>query len=384
MTESKRNRRGHGEGSIYRRARDGRWVGMLDLGWIDGKRRRPVVTGATRAEVVVKLRQLRNAQDKGVDIAAPPRTLTAWLDEWMTDIKGLDGTRPSTLDRYRIAIDSHIKPGLGRIRLDKLTPRDVQSFLASRAELVAPATVVKIHAVLRSALSDAERLDLVARNVAKSVRSPSLATPERRVLTVDEAKRFLAVAAENRLEGVFVVGLTLGLRRGEILGLRWPDVDLENRVLHVRQAVQRAGGSLRIVEPKTHRSRRVLPIPAITVPAFERQRARQAAERLAAGPDWQDNGLVFASTLGTPMEPRNVNRRFEILRASADLDWLRMHDLRHACATFLIGHGVDHRTVMDVLGHSTIRLTLDTYTHVLDERMRAAAEAMDRAFGETS
>lgn len=384
MTEGKRNRRGHGEGSIYRRARDGRWVGMLDLGWIDGKRRRPVVTGATRAEVVVKLRQLRNAQDKGVDIAAPPRTLAAWLDEWMTDIKALDGTRPSTLDRYRIAIDSHIKPGLGRIRLDKLSPRDVQSFLASRAELVAPATVVKIHAVLRSALSDAERLDLVARNVAKSVRSPSLAKPERRVLTVDEAKRFLAVAAENRLEGVFVVGLTLGLRRGEILGLRWPDVDLENRVLHVRQAVQRAGGSLRIVEPKTHRSRRVLPIPAITVPTFERQRARQAAERLAAGPDWQDNGLVFASTLGTPMEPRNVNRRFEILRANADLDWLRMHDLRHACATFLIGHGVDHRTVMDVLGHSTIRLTLDTYTHVLDERMRAAAEAMDRAFGEPS
>ena len=384
MTDSKRSRRGHGEGSIYCRARDGRWVGMLDLGWIDGKRRRPVVTGATRAEVVVKLRQLRNAQDKGVDIAAPPRTLAAWLDEWMTDMKALDGTRPSTLDRYRIAIDSHIKPGLGRVRLDRLSPRDVQTFLASRSELVAPATVVKIHAVLRSALSDAERLDLVVRNVAKSVRSPSLAKPERRVLTVDEAKRLLALAAENRLEGVFVVGLTLGLRRGEILGLRWPDVDLENRVLHVRQAVQRAGGSLRIVEPKTHRSRRVLPIPAITVPAFERQRARQAAERLAAGPDWQDNGLVFASTLGTPMEPRNVNRRFEILRASADLDWLRMHDLRHACATFLIGHGVDHRTVMDVLGHSTIRLTLDTYTHVLDERMRAAAEAMDRAFGEPS
>ncbi|MDX6299980.1 MAG: hypothetical protein QOF53_1194, partial [Nocardioidaceae bacterium] len=341
-------------------------------------------TGATRAEVVVKLRQLRNAQDKGVDMAAPPRTLAAWLDEWMTDTKALDGTRPSTLDRYRIAINSHIKPGLGRIRLDKLSPRDVQSFLSSRAELVAPATVVKIHAVLRSALSDAERLDLVARNVAKSVRSPSLAKPERRVLSVIEAKRLLAVAAENRLEGVFVVGLTLGLRRGEILGLRWPDVDLENRVLHVRQAVQRAGGSLRIVEPKTHRSRRVLPIPAITVPAFDRQRARQAAERLAAGPDWQDNGLVFASTLGTPMEPRNVNRRFEILRASADLDWLTMHDLRHACATFLVGHGVDHRTVMEVLGHSTIRLTLDTYTHVLDERMRAAAEAMDRAFEEPS
>ena len=384
MTDGKRTRRGHGEGSIYRRSRDGRWVGMLDLGWIDGKRRRPIVTGATRAEVVAKLRQLRSAQDKGVDIAAAPRTLAAWLDEWMTGIKALDGTRPSTLDRYRIAIDSHIKPGLGRIRLDKLSARDVQSFLASRAELVAPATVVKIHAVLRSALSDAERLDLVARNAAKSARSPSLAKSERRVLTVDEAKRLLAAAAGNRLEGVFVVALTLGLRRGEILGLRWPDVDLDNRVLHVRQAVQRAGGSLRIVEPKTHRSRRVLPIPAITVPAFERQRARQAAERLAAGPGWQDHGLVFASTLGTPMEPRNVNRRFEILRADAELDWLRMHDLRHACATVLVAHGVDHRTVMEVLGHSTIRLTLDTYTHVLDERMRAAAEAMDRAFGEPS
>lgn len=373
-------RRGQGEGSVYRRA-NGYWAGILDLGYVEGRRHRRTVSGKTRAEVLSKLERLRRDHQLGLDLSVQPRTVGDWLEDWLTTIKNCDGTRPSTLARYRGVIDHHLKPGLGRHRLDRLTPRDVQAFLASRHETVAPATVVKLHGVLRAALSDAERLDLVPRNVAKSVRGPSLGRRERDNLSIEEARRLLQFAADDRFEGVFVIALTMGLRRGEILGLRWSDIDADTGVLWVRQAVQRVNGGLQLVEPKTHRSRRALPIPGLALGALDRQRARQAAERLAAGPVWQDNGLVFASVIGTLLEPRNVNRHFERIRDEAGLSWVRLHDLRHACATFLLAQGVEPRTVMEILGHSTIRLTMDTYSHVLPDRLQAAAEAMNQTLG---
>jgi len=375
------SRRAKGEGGVYRRAGDGRWVGVLDLGWIDGKRRRRVVYGATRAEAVEKLTTLANQRRRGVNLAAPTRTLRAWLDEWLSQIKAHDGTRPSTLARYRQISETHLKPGLGRVRLDRLTPVEVQEFLNRRREVVAAGTVAKIHAVLRAALSDAERMDLVVRNVAKSVRVGATPVGERRVLSAEEARRFLHMVAGERFEAVFVLALTLGLRRGEVLGLRWADFDAERSTLRVERAVQRAGGRLVLVEPKTRRSRRLLPVPRMAAAALDRQRVRQAAERLRAGSAWRDEGLVFTTSLGTPVEPRNLNRRFEELRVTAGLPDLRLHDLRHACATFLLASGVEPRTVMEILGHSTYRLTMDLYGHALPDRMTAAAVVMDRTLG---
>jgi integrase len=375
---SGRQRRGRGEGSVFRRSDTGVWVGVLDLRWVDGRRRRRYVYGKTRPQVVQKLAALRREQEHGVDLAAAPRTVAEWLDEWLDEMKANDGTRPSTLTRYRIAVESHLKPGLGRYRLDRLAARDVQRFLGDRSASQSPASLVKLHAVLRVALADAERLGLVARNAAKLVRPPSLRREERRVLTVAEARRLLEKARGDRFEIVVVLGLTMGLRRGEILGLQWQDIDLDGRTVYVRRALQRVRGGLQFVEPKTHRSRRPLPIPALVTPALERHRARQAVDRLAAGELWRDNGLVVATMYGGPVEPRNVNHYFERLRKTAGLDWLRLHDLRHACATFLLAQGVDPRTVMELLGHSTIRLTMDTYGHVLPDRLHAAAEAMNR------
>lgn len=255
---------------------------------------------------------------------------------------------------------------------------DVRRLLAARREQVKPATLVKIHGVLRAALAEAERMELVSRNVAKAVRPPTLASPGRRALTVAEARHFLVVVADDRLEALFVLALVMGLRRGEVLGLTWNDVDLDARTLHVRRSVQRVGGRLRLVEPKTHSSRRPVPMPATAVDVLTRHRERQAKERVAAGEVWQDNGLVFASTVGTLLEPRNVSRRFNQLRDRAGLPWLRLHDLRHGCATFLLAAGVEPRTVMEILGHATIRMTMETYGHVLPERLHAAAEAIAR------
>ncbi|ETA03989.1 site-specific recombinase XerD [Frankia sp. CcI6] len=376
--DQKKSRRAHGEGGLYQRASDGRWVGVVDLGWIDGKRRRRTVYGRTQKEARDKMAELRKAADKGQDLAAKPQTVAQWLAYWLDEIKAHDGTRPSTLARYQYAIDGHIVPVLGKIRLDKLTPADVRRLHAARRDSMKPASLAKVHAVLRAALTDAERMDLVSRNVAKSVQAPKLGDAEPRELMVEQARRFLDVAAGDRLEALFVVALTMGLRRGELLGLRWDDVDLDAGTLRVVRSAQRVSGTLRLVETKTRGSRRPVPIPATTVEALRRHQKYQEQERADAGTAWKENGLVFASTVGTLMEPRNVTRRVQQLRGRASLPTLRLHDFRHACASFLLAAGVEPRTVMEILGHATMRMTMERYGHALPERLRAASDAMDK------
>lgn len=378
---SGQRRRSHGEGSVFQRA-TGMWVAQIDLGWIGGRRRRRTVYGSSEREVLSKRDQLRNQLAKGVNLADPPRTVEQWLNEWFQTVKTGDGTSRSTLDRYDQILRVHLIPLIGRVKLSALAPRDVQLMVSQLRETAAPASVIKIHGVLRNALADAERMDLVPRNVAKSVRSAKLARTERRALTPDEALSLLSQLHGDHLECVFILALSTGLRRGEVLGLRWKDVDLPGRALFVRQTVQRVGGELRFVPPKTHRSTRPLPLSALTVSALLAQSARQAEDRLLVGSTWEDHGLVFTSHVGTPLEPRNVNRRFSTARAAAGLEWVRLHDLRHAFATFLLDQGEELRTVMDLLGHSTIRLTADTYGHVLPSRARSAADAIDRVLGE--
>lgn len=238
-------------------------------------------------------------------------------------------------------------------------------------------------ATRKSALADAERMDLVSHNVAKAVRPPRLSRTERRSLTPAEAGTLLSHLKGDRLEAVFIVALSTGLRRGEVLGLRWQDVDLEGRVLFVRQALQRVDRALKMVPPKTHRSSRPIPLPQFAVTAFSQQKVRQANDRRLVGGAWEDGGLAFTTEIGTPLEPRNVNRRFYAARSAAGLEWVRLHDLRHAFATFLLDQGEGLRTVMDLLGHSTIRLTADTYGHVLPSRARKAADVIDKVLGNT-
>ena len=377
---SGRRRRSNGEGSVFRRS-DGMWVAQVDLGWIGGQRRRKAVYASTERAVLVKRDELRAQRARGVNLAAPPTTVADWLVHWLATMKSSDGTSLATRARYEQIIRVHLVPQLGSVKLAALSPRHVQNLLTGLQETVAPATVVKVHGVLRNALADAERMDLVGRNVAKAVRTPRLPRLERRALTPVEAALLLAQFKEDRFEAVFVIALSTGLRRGEVLGLRWQNVDLKGRVLFVRQTVQRVDGRLRFVPPKTHRSARPVPLPLFAVAALEAQWARQTNDKLMAGPVWEDHGLVFASEIGTPLEPRNINRRFYVARSAAGLDWVRLHDLRHAFATYLLDQGEGLRTVMDLLGHSTIRLTADTYGHVLPSRARAAADAIDRVLG---
>jgi integrase len=222
----------------------------------------------------------------------------------------------------------------------------------------------------------------VHRNVAKQVRPPVTQREEVRVLTVEDARRLVGVIRGDRFEELWVCALTLGLRKGELLGLRRSDIDFGDATLTVRQALQRVGGRLVLVEPKTARSRRVVPVPPPTLAALRAYQRRQKADQLAAGPAWRDTGLVFTTHLGGPLEPRNVNRSWYAIRSRAGLTGFRLHDLRHSCASFMLAAGASPRTLMKTLGHSQIGLTMNTYTHVLPEIERAAIDAAARVIFE--
>ena len=234
--------------------------------------------------------------------------------------------------------------------------------------------------MLRQALGYAERTDLVLRNVARPPRIPRHPVSP---LTVEQAQAFLAAIAGGRLEALYLVALGVGLRQGEILGLRWPDLDLEAGTLTVHHALARIDGRLVLVEPKSATSRRVVPLPALVRDALLAHRVRQTAEPRPLRPQAADEfaRLVFTTTLGTPLDGISVTRRFQRILASAGLPKQRFHDLGHACASLLLAAGVPAQVVMETLGHSEISLTLNTYSHVLPSLGREAAERMDQVLG---
>jgi integrase len=370
-------RRGQGEGSIYKRA-DGRWVGAVNLGWEAGKRRRKVVYGRTRAEAARKAREALSAHEKGLP-TAPGRdqTVGAFLDRWLADT--LPGTVAlSTLESYRDNVRLHIRPVLGRLRLTRLAPADVQGLLTRKLdEGLSPRTVLYLRAILRRALGQAERWGLVARNVAALVDPPKVPECQQVPYTLEEARRLLNAARGDRLEALYTVAVSIGLRKGEASALRWDDVDLDSATLRVTRTYQRGTGGARFVEPKTPRSRRTVELPSVCVDALRSHKVRQATERLAAGPRWQDHGLVFASKIGTPIEPRNLTRHYDALTRHAGLGRRRFHDLRHTAATLLLAQGTEMRVVMDTLGHSAIGTTANLYAHVVPALKRDAASRMD-------
>lgn len=367
-------RRGQGEGSIYRRS-DGRWEAKVELGRVGGKRVRKSFYGKTRREVQEKLTAFLSAQRQGIVVVDERTTLGEFLQSWLEAVR--TRVRPKTYRSYEQIVRVHLLPTLGSIPLTKLQPHHVQRLVASRLELgLSPRTADYCRVVLRCALNDALRWGYVPRNVA-SLTDPARGEPNRPApWTVEEARRFLEVVKGHRLEALFVLALTLGLRRGELLALRWDDIDLERGLLTVRAQLQDVRG-LTLVPPKTRAGQRTLPLSAIAREALVRHQARQQAEREKAGPLWRETGFVFTTELGTPIYPRNLNRTFQGVLEKAGLRPIRFHDLRHTCATLLLSQEVHPRVVQELLGHSQIGVTLGTYTHVLPQHLADAARRLD-------
>ena len=374
-------RRGHGDGSIHKR-KDGRWAAVVDLGLVDGKRKRKTVYGVTRQEVAGKLTDLLKARNDGLLIVSATATVGIFLAEWLETVR--HSVRPRTWQRYEEYVRLHITPGIGRIRLTSLSPQQVQRLYSDRLHSgLSAQSVVHLHRMLHKALHQAVRLGLVARNVTELVDPPRVARQPMRALSPDEVRLFLAAAHGDRLEALYVLAVTAGLRQGELLGLRWRDVDLDSQKLRVVGSLQNIPGvGFQIVEPKTDRSRRLVIISNLAVDALRAHRETQAKERQRLGLPSHDDDLVFSNGLGKPTHPSNLLRRsFRPLLERAGLPKVRFHDLRHTAATLLLGEGIHPKIVSEMLGHSSINITLDLYSHVTPTMQQQAADALDSLFG---
>ena len=318
------SRRPQGEGSVYRLP-NGRWRGVANLGWHDGKRPRKYITRGTQAEVVRELRRLTAAAEAGrLSIARAP-TLGQWLDRYLNEVAAFS-VRPSTLRRYRQELRLYIAPALGKVPLDKLKPSQVSDFYRSQLLHLSPGSVRRLHALLRRSLGVAVRWQLIPWNPVTAVDPPSLRSVEVHPFDAKEARLFLAAASGDRFQARWLIAVALGLRQGEVLGLAWRDVDLDQRVLAVRQTLHyRPGEGFHLVPPKTARSRRIVPLPAAVVDALKLRREQQESDRLAAGVEfWEDWGLIFTTRLGTPVSPRNDYRDFQRLVDAAGLRHVRL------------------------------------------------------------
>jgi integrase len=372
-----------GEGSVWLRA-DGRWCGAINLGWEHGKRRRKYFYGQTAEQVQVAILRARADLAQGLPVVAERQTVEEFLGRWLEDsVK--PSVRPLTYEQYRQHVKLYLAPLLGRHQLAKLAPQHVRAFIKRKlADGLSPRTVQLSLVILRRALGQAVKDGLVGRNVAKLADPPRWKRPEIKPWEPAEAARFLDAIRTERLEAAYLLALSLGLRRGEVLGLRWSDVDLEGKTVTISQALARVGGKLEFIEPKSRQSRRTVPIHDGLVAALRNHRRRQFEERLAAGSRWHDGGLVFTTGIGTPLEPRALNEDFERVVMAAGLRRIRLHDLRHSCATFLLAQGVHPRVVMELLGHSQISLTMETYSHVLPDAMREAIGRMEALLGKAA
>jgi integrase len=374
-------KRGNGEGSIYRR-KDDRWVGQYTVYTSKGPKYR-YIYGKTRAAVAEKLAKAVATRGNGFVFDAGNLTVGEYLNRWLAD--SLRGTvRASTCERHEINVRVHINPTLGSVRLKGLTPAHVRGLHREKLDCgLAPATVRKIHSTLHKAHSQAVSDGLIPRNTA-DVQAPRPAPEEMRPLPEGEVCTFLDVArtSGDRFEPLYVLAITTGLRRGELLGLRWDDVDLERGTLRVGRSLVREGGRHKVGETKTRRGRRQVNLTPRTVNALKAHRKRQLEERMRLVETYEDRDLVFSTTVGTPVDPDNlVKRSFKPLLEKAGLPEIRFHDLRHTCATLLLGRNVHPKIVQELLGHATIAMTLDTYSHYLPSMGSHAAGAMGDALG---
>ena len=374
-------KRGNGEGTIYKR-KDSRWSAAVDFGWQNGKRKRKTVYGNTRGEVAEKLTVALRAQRRGLPMTAERLTVGDFLERWLLD-SAKPQVRPNTFDGYERVLRLHVIPEIGHDRLARLTPQRItQLYERLLAKGLKPRYVRLAHAVLRRALGQAERWNEIPRNPAALVDPPRAERSEVAPLGAEEIDQLLAVAKGDPLEALYVLAVTTGLRQGELLGLRWQNVDLGVGRLAVRQQVQRSPGGWAFTEPKTASIRRVVRLPRIAVDALNRHRVDQLEQRLAHGPDWTDHDLVFPNSRGGPIERQNLVRRsFKPLLQHAGLRPTAFHNLRHSAARLLLAQGIHPKVVQERLGHSSISVTMDVYSHVLPSIQNEAVDALDRHFG---
>ncbi|MEV6796649.1 tyrosine-type recombinase/integrase [Streptomyces sp. NPDC051320] len=403
---SRRSRsRANGDGTVYQR-KDGRWEAAGYVLAPGNTRKRVRVYGTTRKDAMTKLTEKIAASNRGLPVAAADSTVSAYLTHWLNGV-AVHYLRENTHTRYAAAVRLHLNPGLGAKKLARLTTRDIRTFLdglrttcqccaqerdADRWRCCAigqccdkrlsPLTVTYVHAVLKSALEHAVREDELPRNVARNVKT-AMPRPRRfQPLTAAEARQFLQSASNDRLHALYELALRTGLRKGELLGLHWEDLDLGGGTATIHRSLQRTRtGGLTVLHTKTRASERRIALPTECINSLKIHQEQQRVARQTAGPDGTDNGLVFTTPNGKPLDPTNLTRRFRRLLHKAGLRTIRFHDLRHSTATLLLEQGVDLVVIKELLGHAHIGVTAGVYAHVRLRLQRQAIDTLSHALG---
>ena len=364
-------KRGQNEGTIYKR-KDGTWSAQVS---IQGRR----LTGyaKTQSEARAWLRKTLNQVDSGITFLGAQMELGKYLEQWLITVK--TSVRPKTYDQYKQIVTNHIVPILGRIKLKDVRPDHVQSLYNTKLKSgTSNRTVRMIHAVLHVALNQALQMGIISRNPSDAVIKPKLIKKEMKTLTDTQVQTLLLAVHGTRYEALYLLAVTTGLREGELLGLKWSDLDWITRNLSIQRQLQRLSGQGMVFsEPKSASGRRVIALGSATIEKLREHYKRQQWERLAAGDHWVEYDLIFPTTIGSPSDWRNLVRSFKDVLRTSNLPNIRFHDLRHTAATLMLQQGIHPKVVQERLGHSQISLTLDTYSHVLPNMQEEAAEKID-------
>ena len=378
------SRNANGEGSIWKRMRDGRhtgYIGAIPYIADDGKTKRHVVYGRTRAEVREKLNQARDRLGAGAPVLDATRSVGDWLAHWRATSLAVSDRKESTQALYANLSRCHLEPApFDAVPLNKLKPSDVEALVLSMrakakpdgARALSDSTIRQVYTVLRAGLDGAVGDGLIARNPAAVVRRPGVERREAKHLGDTDLTAVLKAAEQSRYHPVLVLIAATG--KGEALALRWEHVDLDAGVLRVAATIMRINGRLVISEPKTDRSRRAVPLAPAVVAMLRHHRTTQKEDRMRAGKQWTDSGLVFTTEFGGPVDPRNLLRVMESAAKAAGVEGVGVHTLRHSAAVGWLEAGVHIKAVADLLGHSSIAVTGDVYGHTSDDTARAAVD----------
>jgi integrase len=368
----------NGQGSLRYNKERKRWEMRVT---IEGTRRK--VTGKTQAEAKDRADALRKNATIGPGLPAEV-TVARFLEHWSTEVLPLADVSQVTVDGYQRIVRLYITPIIGKVRLDQLTPAHVRKMLATlKQQGLSPNTMRQARSVLRRALRTAEADEMVTRNVAAIVDGVKQDPPNGRTLTPEQARTVLSAAQGHEYGALLTVLLSTGLRRGEALGLTWPALDLDSTpaTLTVARSLKIAADHTTYLDqPKTTGSRRRVHLPAPVVDVLRSHRVTQSAQRLAFGEGWggkwADEDLVFTSSIGTPLDPHRVSRAVKSITRGAIGEAWTPHEMRHSAASLLIAQNVPLKTVSEMLGHSSIRVTADVYGHLLEPAKTEAADAM--------
>lgn len=371
--------RRHGSGSVFRRPerRGKQWVAQIILE--DGTPKQRYFN--TEKEADEARNEMLHEQRQGTLITEKDQTVQQHFERWLAVHK--TKIRHSTYLTYRSAVEKHILPAFGHLALRKLTAQDLDTFYARKMEEgLSSSRIAAIHTVIYMALQQAVRWQLIVRNVSQDASLPRDTQPhERQTLTPEQAQKLLDAAKDHRLEAMLTLALATGMRRGELLALRWRDIDFKNKSLYIQRSVSRLPGGHRVSEPKTASGKRRITLPPFVVEALQQHRLRQLETKLKAGPAWEEHDLVFCNIYGRFLNSASLYDLFTSLVEKAGLPHMRFHDLRHSAATILLAMGVPVKVIQELLGHSSITITLNVYGHVLPSMQDEAMNKMERLFG---